>query len=303
MTTPPKIHHYTFLEKIGSGRFGTVYRGKNDKTGESVAIKIERVNAETGLNILKHETTLLNYLYTKACRNIPYVYWYGRYAECPALVMPYYECSLFHYFTKSIPHTPHFFSAHRIMYSIIQIIQTIHDAGVIHRDLKPHNFMIRNAELYLIDFGMATFYVDENHKHISAEEPKAHLLGTLKYISYHIHCGSQSTRRDDLISIGYIYMFVCGIMYWEQTLFAPEMSTPELYPETHILHPKNQCIKQHKRLDRINAFFDQNQIVEPEIAKYIQYVYGLAFAETPNYEYVLSMIAEAIARSGTGAEN
>jgi isocitrate lyase len=94
-------------------------------------------------------------------------------------------------------------------------------------------------------------------------------------------------------------------MYWEKTLFTPEMSgdtstltSRNLYPETHLLHPKNQCMKAHKRLDRIEAFFQQNQIQEPAIVQYIQYVYGLAFAETPNYEYLLSTIADAILGAG-----
>jgi serine/threonine protein kinase len=295
MTTSPKIHHYTFLEKIGSGRFGTVYRGSNDKTGESVAIKLERVDAGKTLNILKHETTLLNYLYTNACRNIPYIYWYGRYADCPALVMPYYDCSLFGVFSKSAPPTAHSFSPHRIVYSIIQIIQTIHTAGVVHRDLKPHNFMLRNAELFLIDFGMATFYVDENREHIAETPAKTHLLGTLKYISYHIHCGSPYTRRDDLISIGYIYMFICGFLYWDRTLFSEDMnSTPEMLPETHILYSKNQCMKTLKKLDRIKAFFEEHCLEEPSIVEYIRYSYGLGFAETPNYEHLLATIANAI---------
>ena len=298
MNTLPKIHHYTFLEKIGSGRFGTVYRGSNHKTGESVAIKLERVDEGRGLNVLKHETTLLNYLYTNACRNIPYVYWYGRYEECPALVMPYYDCSLFAVFTKSTPPTSLLFSTHRILYSIIQIIQTIHTAGVVHRDLKPHNFMLRDSELFLIDFGMATFYVDENRQHIPETPTKTHLLGTLKYISYYVHCGSPYTRRDDLISIGYLYLFIHGILYWDRMLFSEEMnSTPEMLPETHIRHPKNQCMKSLKQLDRIMAFMKDNQIREPEIAEYLRYVYGLAFAETPNYERLLATIAQAIPAS------
>jgi serine/threonine protein kinase len=291
-TALPKIQHYTFLEKIGSGRFGTVYRGSNDKTGELVAIKLERVHAGNGLNILKHETTILNYLYTNACRNIPYIYWYGRYADCPALVMPYYDCSLFGIFTKSGPPTPHSFSTHRILYSIIQIIQTIHHSGVVHRDLKPHNFMLRNSELFLIDFGMATFYLDENRQHIAETPAKTHLLGTLKYISYNIHCGSPYTRRDDLISIGYIYLFIHGILYWDRMLFSEE--TDSTFPETHILYSKNQCMKAAKKLDRIMAFFEEHRLEEPAIAEYTRYVYGLGFAETPNYEYLLSTIANAI---------
>ena len=302
-TLPPKVHHYTFIGKIGTGRFGSVYRGKNDKTGEPVAIKIER-DSPSGLNILKHETTIMNYLYNHACRNIPTIYWYGRYAECPALVMPHYEYSLFDMFTKSSPPAISVFlqpavqkihltkDPHRVMYSIIQIIQTIHNAGVVHRDLKPQNFMVKNAELYLIDFGMSTFYVDENSNHIAEPPPKTHLLGTLKYISYHVHCGCEYTRRDDLISLGYLYMFLCGVLFWEDVQF--DNTTPEIYPETHLLYPKNKIMKAYKHLDRIDDCFHKNEIHQPEIREYLRYVYGLRFSETPDYTRLLSTIYHSI---------
>jgi len=181
------------------------------------------------------------------------------------------------------------------MYSIIQIIETIHTAGVVHRDLKPHNFMLKNAELYLIDFGMATFYVDENSNHIAEPPPKTHLLGTLKYISYHVHCGCEYTRRDDLLSLGYLYMFICGVLFWEDMRFGT--TTPEIYPETHILHPKNKTMKTYKHLDRIEECFQQNHMSQPEIREYLRYVYGLGFDETPDYNRILCAIYPALASS------
>ena len=61
-------------EILGQGNFGIVLKGQNKKSGINVAIKMGRHNSN--INIIKHETTILNYLYANGCRNIPIVYWY-----------------------------------------------------------------------------------------------------------------------------------------------------------------------------------------------------------------------------------
>ncbi len=292
-----QIHKYVVINKIGEGHFGVVYKGKNRKTGELVAIK-RATNPEK--NLVQHETAILNFLYHKSCRNIPMVYWFGLATpECPVLVMTHYDGSLFDIFTLSkwtgmswVPNEEMRIGppgknnekafTEWLMKKIVSIIKQIHGCGVVHRDLKPHNFMWKNGDLFLIDFGMATFYVDENYQHIPEPvEPKCHLLGTLKYISYHIHNGCEYSRRDDMISIGYIYMFLKGILYWERQ-FGAEPDTE--YPETHIRNLKNQCVRASKRLDTIETFLNTNGLKEDHLQEYLRRMYSLGFYETPNYD-------------------
>ena len=52
------------------------YKGKNIRTKEIVAIKFEKTNSI--FKLLKRETTILNYLYRKGVKNVPYIYWYGK---------------------------------------------------------------------------------------------------------------------------------------------------------------------------------------------------------------------------------
>jgi len=257
MTTPTEkqyiIHNkYIITDKLGKGKFGEVYKGHDIHTTELVAIKLEHhtiqkpnpyskyANKRNDLQILKHETQILNYLHNRRCRNIPHIYWFGNQNDIPALVMPYYEYSLFDLFTQTAHnHTKYSFFAqiqkthdwtpNTIMRRIIRILENIHASGVVHRDIKPHNFMVKNRELILIDFGMATFYVDTNNRHIPEPEMvKEHLLGTQKYISINIHYGKEYTRRDDLISAGYLYLFLCNWLFWDR-LYIPAdiVGTPE----------------------------------------------------------------------------
>jgi serine/threonine protein kinase len=321
---------YIIVEQIGKGRFGEVYRGNNKNTNEPVAIKRERVlyhpSAQSirPLNILKHETRILNYLTCKKCRHIPQIYWYGEYCNMPTLVMPLYEYSLYDWYTRRAPHhvqisqTLHCIQTHRAEVqtppaetanavhsaglhhiSILQILQSIHDCGIVHRDIKPQNFMVKRGELFLIDFGMATFYVDGQYVHIpDTPSAKEHILGTPKYISYNVHDGREYTRRDDLISAGYMFLFMEGHLFWNTIHMERDIDIG--YPETHIMHPKNQALKTAKTMAQIEKGFldvgsgpgvisrrDRSGIVQHTLLDYLRYVYGLAFSETPNYELLI----------------
>ena len=200
---------YTIDSILGKGKFGQVYKGKRTKDQEIVAIKIE---SSSEYKILKHETTMLNYLHGHGSKQIPTVFWYGIFEKCPTLVMTYYQNSLDDYVKhKSISQE----KLNTIMMLLLEILENVHTQYVIHRDIKPQNIMMKNGELFLIDFGLSTFYVDENFKHVDSNHGKDYIIGTPKYISYNIHNGQEPSRRDDLISLGYLYLnIVFGDLPW-----------------------------------------------------------------------------------------
>ena len=219
------IGKYTIEEEIGKGKFGTVYKGTKIKDQERIAIKIE--TNQDSMKILKHETSILNYLHRNKCEYIPTVYWFGIYETFPTLVMTYYKNSLDDY-VKYKTITPK--KLDHIMSMILGILEQIHKHYVIHRDIKPQNIMMKDGELYIIDFGFATFYLDENNEHMLPNEmPKEFLLGTPKYMSYYIHEGMNPSRRDDLISLGYLYINI-AISFTESGLNDLPWSVPCAVP-------------------------------------------------------------------------
>jgi serine/threonine protein kinase len=297
---------YQITEELGKGKFGIVYKA-NTTDGQLVAIKYDI----TDMSILKHEVTMLNYLHQRKCnsKNIPKIVWYGK-SEIPSfntrsgkgasslcttntegdrrspeefvnpgpyscLVLPYYDCSLKQFMARGQTDIQSF-PLKSWMSQMIHILQSIHQLYVIHRDLKPDNFMIKDSQIYLIDFGMSTFFVDgETGKHVpNNQEPRTEIIGSPMYASIHIHEGNKASRRDDCIQLGYIflYMILGGHLPWEGI-----QCTDSTYPVSHILYPANQerCLQKKNML---------KVVAEPiGIYKYMVDCYALEYESTPSY--------------------
>jgi casein kinase 1 len=266
---------YGVAQIIGRGKFGRVYKGNNIKTRETVAIKIEEEN--TPYRLLKHEASLLKYLYDHECRNIPIIYWYGVVEAGSCLVMPFYDCSLY---DKVISYNVENLSIQKInqiMVICLDILESIHKNYVIHRDIKPHNFMYKNGELFLIDFGLSSFYIGENKDHVQVLTNNEYITGTPKYISYFIHEGITPSRKDDLISLGYMYLWLLGKeLPWDNVIG----TDIEVVDECHILHGKNQERKRLKAIENLTRTYEN---VNRNICDYLAYIYGLDYKYTPNY--------------------
>lgn len=77
---------------------------------------------------------------------------------------------------------------------MITRIENLHSKNLIHRDIKPDNFVVGHAEschiVHLIDFGLAKFYKDSDGKHIPFIKKKG-MIGTARYASVNAHLGHE----------------------------------------------------------------------------------------------------------------
>lgn len=270
---------YRIIEQLGRGAFGSVYKGIYVQKGISVALKFE--DATTSFKMLKHETTLLKYLHDHGCRGIPIIYWYGSYQHSICLVMGYYECSLYDYIKRKDLSVN---KLNNIMVQYINILQSVHTHFVIHRDIKPQNCMIKSGNMFLIDFGLATFYTNDENMHITDSEITETIVGTPKYISFNVHDACIPTCRDDLISLGYIYIYLCAKeLPWDGVSAIP--ANDEYSSELYIMNSKNQQRKALKTWSSIQPICLR---ICKQLEQFMGYCYQLTCAHQPNYELCIS---------------
>jgi serine/threonine protein kinase len=256
---------YLIVEKLGNGRFGSIYKGVNIRTNNLVAIKIEKIENE--LRLLKNESIIYQYL--KNCEGIPQVKWYGKDDNNYYMVINL----LGHSLQNLINNIGKFSLALtlKIGIKIVNLLKIIHEKGFIHRDIKPDNFLFgldKLKDIFIIDFGFCKSYLIGD-KHIKNKKNHG-LIGSKNYASLNSQEFNELSRRDDLESVCYMLIyFISGNLPWNS------------------LSNDNDIIKLKREI--VNS-----ELYPQVITETLKYVRNLEFEEKPNYYLIIDNFKKEI---------
>src|SRR5215218_6986993 len=226
---------YRLHEPVGTGGMGRVWLARDEMLDRDVAVK-EFVPPEwmTDDEKTRLRDRTLREARSAARLNHPHVvriYDVVHADGLPWIVMEYVPSrSLHQVIAEDGPLSPE--EAARIGLAVLDALTAAHRAGVLHRDIKPHNVLIgTQGRVVLTDFGLATF-VDDG----SVTGPGL-VVGSPQYVSPERARDGASTVESDLWSLGAtIYAAVEGRSpYARESAMATLMALATEEPDPPVL--------------------------------------------------------------------
>jgi len=193
---PEVIPGYTLRLKIGESAKAVVYLATSAHRGHNVALKVSKTlrDEAAGRQFLEREYTAVMAVRS---RLVAEIYDYGVHAGFEYLAMEYLpRGDLKARIQRGVSER----EALHLVTQIAAALEVVHEAGLVHRDLKPPNVMLReNGAVALIDFGLART-LDGN----SVSTQTGVLLGSPYYMSPEQSLGEPLDARSDFYSLGVI---------------------------------------------------------------------------------------------------
>lgn len=267
---------FTVGPLIGRGAFGEVYAARAESSGALCALKVEpKGNARS--TALEFEAAVIRRLPQSAA--FPAFRAAGRTGGHAWLAMELLGPSLAGV-VRGLRGRLSFSTGVRVAAHVLRALQQLHDAGFVHRDVKPSNVLLRRSHarpVALVDFGLARAYVDRATGRHLPPRPHPGFRGTAAYASLNAHAHRDLSRRDDLVSWYYMTVdLIAGPLPWRH-----------LESRAEVLHAKRQT-------DTASL----GAAVAVQFAQIWALIEALRYEDLPDYGRIAELLSEAQRAAG-----
>ena len=278
-----RIGAFRVVKTLGHGGYGDVYFvvpiSRTDHSA-GYAMKVELLNASK--RALKREKEYMDA--AQGCRYFPSLVAFGTYHRYRYMVIEMMGPSLSTLRRRCPGGLFPLSTVLRVGQVTLRIIAEFHARGMIHRDIKASNFLLKPWDddfLGLIDFGLSKFYIDRDTGEMLPPLEHAGFKGTLKYASPYALAGDDQGRRDDLCS--WFYMLV--------ELLHGELPWGDMQGRSQVLKMKRRYARSGE-LDRLPT----------QIAEIYCYIEKLGILDAPDYEMLDSRLSAGFEEEGVDPE-
>ncbi len=188
------ISHYEIVEKLGEGGMGVVYRARDTKLNRTVALKFlpSHISASE-----QDKARFIQEAQSASALNHPNVCTIHDIQEYDGqlfIVMEYVDGQTLGEKKGTISSK----QATEIGIQIAEGLAAAHEKGIVHRDIKPDNIMIRKDGIaQIMDFGLAKLKGS-----VSQLTKEGSTVGTAAYMSPEAVQGQDTDHRSDIFSLG-----------------------------------------------------------------------------------------------------
>jgi len=194
------IRGYRYVSQLADSPVSSVYLAESERSGRQVALKVLHQAPENGSGVKTFDRFLREYQIAAAIEhpNIARVHDFGVADDHAFIAMEYFPLGDLR---GRIKQGIHPLRALTFLRQMAEALQVLHGAGVLHRDLKPGNVMLRDElSVALIDYGLS--------KHVELDSTltnSGEIFGTPYYMSPEQGHGKETDARSDIYSIGIIF--------------------------------------------------------------------------------------------------
>jgi serine/threonine-protein kinase ULK/ATG1 len=207
------VENYILYESIGAGQYGKVYRAKNTKTNETVAVKT--VPLDKFREVPKLEEFTANEIKTLNRIKTPNVVKFIEMLKTTNNMYLVYEFCDGGTLEDLLQKKHHLTEIESLKYfqQLLNAFKAIYKENILHRDLKPSNILLHNGVAKIADFGFCK-------KMSGPQELTFTMVGSPIYMAPEVLKGYPYNVKADIWSLGVVlYELLYGICpYEEKTL-------------------------------------------------------------------------------------
>ncbi|MBK9528650.1 MAG: protein kinase [Acidobacteria bacterium] len=223
LTSGEKLSHHKIVSAIGKGGMGEVFLAQDTKLNRQVALKIlpaEFAEDKDRMGRFVREAQSASALNHP---NIITIYEIGESDGTHFIATEFIDGKTLGEYVKANP--LNYRSALEIAIQVASALDEAHAAGIVHRDIKPDNVMVRaNGLVKILDFGIAKVSASSTSVSDSSEDATAiksptmpgMIIGTANYMSPEQAKGKEVDARTDIFSFGVVlYEMIAGQLPFE----------------------------------------------------------------------------------------